>query len=243
MAACREVDVFAYDAIADLEETIEVVYQRQMAFNAAKDALLDEAAGFPEYRYDRDRFEAAARYVNSHYGDDGGIASIAKQYAEKELDSPEQARNWSLLLDAADAAAENGDELRAAHEDIWAAFGYTGNRFHEQVQDMVPFEHMLWQWDNAPFIFFRGEDSYDGLQRESGPTLARYVDGADDHNLTRKQRDDLRRGQELDRILDPETDREPGWMWEEDYYRENWAKTSKWTTNTETAEPVDASGR
>lgn len=226
-----DVDVFTYDSIADLEETIDVVYERQMAFNAAKDALLEEAKGFPDYAYDRDRLEAAARYVNSHYGDDGGIASITKQYAEKELDAPEQADNWPLLMDAVESAAGNGDELRAAHEELWEAFGYTGDAFHEQVVDMVPFEHMLWTWDNDPFTLFRDLDRRDHFD-DVGPTMARYLpDAAEGQRLTRKQRGDLRRGDELDRMLDPDTDREPGWMWDEDYYREEWGR-STWLDET-----------
>lgn len=224
------VDVFNYDSIEDLEATIRTVVQRQKEFNAAKDELLEQVQRLPEYRHDPDALQDAARYVNSHFGDDGGIASIAKQYAEEELKDPQEADNWEELKDAVAAAEDNGTELRDAHEQVWEEYGFTGGRYEQMVMDQVPFEHLMRVREDRPHTLFQDQDRYEDRSRreEVGPTLVRLVDDPDRSRLTRKQADDHRRQTYLDRMTDEDTDREPGWMhdleyWQAQHIDERWA--------------------
>jgi len=206
------------------------VTQRQAAFDAAKDELLEQVQRLPEYRHDPDALRDAARYVSKRYGSDGGIASITQKYAEKDLDDPQQAENWDELQEAVSAAEDNGTELRDTQEQLWETFGFTGGRYEEMVMDRVPFENFVRVWDDQPHLLFQDEDRYeDRLRREDdGPTMVRLVDDPDRSELTRKQADDRRRRTDIDRIIDEETDREPGWMhdieyWQEQSVEETWA--------------------
>lgn len=234
-----DVDVFTYDSIEDLEQTIRTVHQRQLAFNAAADELVDQVERVPEYRHDPEELEAAARYVNSHFGSDGGIAGIARKYAEEELDAPQEAENWDDLEAAVEASEGNGERLRSAQEQLWEEYGFTGGRYEQMVMDRVPFENFLRVWEDQPHLLFQDDDRYDDrfAREDDGPTMARLRPDADRSDLTRKQADDVRREVYLDRITDPDTDREPGWMhdlayWQQQHSDETWADTAAGNADT-----------
>lgn len=218
-----DVDVFSYESVDDLEETIDVVVDRQERYNEMVGELLDEAGRFLRYEHDPERMQELAQGVATGYGSDGCGARITHEYAQKELEEPSRADNWERLEETVEASRHVQSQLAVAHRNLWQRFGFDEDDLVEQYEGMTPFADLLWAWENDPHVLFRDEDGYEGrrFDREPGPTLARLVDEPSGHRMTRKQRDDDRRGAELDRVLD-RPDREPG-------YIEEAADPSVWT--------------
>jgi ribosomal protein L22 len=208
-----DVDVFAYDSVEDLETTIDTVVDRQQEYNEAVRELLEETGRFLRYEHDPDRMDELAHDVASGYGSAGSGARIAHEYAQKELEDPTEADNWDRLEEAAEASRYVDDQLATAHRNAWQQFGFDEDDLIEQYEGMIPFADLLWAWDNDPHVMLGDEDRYEAGwgDREPGPTLARMVEEPSGGRMTRKQRDDRRRGAELDRILD-RPDREPGYI-------------------------------
>lgn len=218
-----DVDVFTYNSVEDLETTIDTVVQRQSEYNEAVRELLEETGRFLRYEHDPERLDELAHEIASGYGSAGSGARIAHEYAQEELENPTQADNWESLEGAVEESRYVDERLAAAHKNAWQRFGFDEDDLIEHYEGMTPFADLLWAWDNDPHVLLRGEDRYEAGwgDRESGPTLARLVEDPSGGRMTRKQRDDRRRGAELDRILDG-PDREPG-------YIEEAADPSVWT--------------
>jgi len=219
-----DVDVFTYDSVEDLETTIETVVERQQEYNDAVRDLLEETGRFLRYEYDPDRVDELAHEVASGYGGAGSGARIAHEYAWNELDDPTRADNWDRLEEAVEESQYVDDQLAVAHRNAWQRFGFDEDDLIEHYEGMTPFADLLWAWENEPHVLLGDQDRYEAWRaadREPGPTLARLEDDPDSVRMTRKQRDDHRRGTELKRVLD-RPDREPG-------YIEEAADPSVWT--------------
>ncbi len=208
-----DVDVFTYDSVENLEDTIETVVDCQHEYNEAVRELLEETGRFLRYEHDPARMDELAHEVASGYGGAGSGARIAHEYAQEELEDSTRADNWERLEEAVEESRYIDEQLATAHRNAWQRFGFDEDDLIEHYEGMTPFADLLWAWENDPYVLLGDEDRYEaGWQdREPGPTLARLVDDPDGVRMTRKQRDDNRRGAELDRILD-QPDREPGYI-------------------------------
>ncbi|MCJ7429132.1 MAG: hypothetical protein MUP66_01955 [Candidatus Nanohaloarchaeota archaeon QJJ-5] len=200
-----EYDVFTYDSVTDLETTIDDVLDDCERFMQLSDTLLEQVGAFLNYQHDPATYKETAKDVSSSYVDP--VPGIVIEYAEKQLEDPDDAKNWEELRQAYDDIEVRREQLRTAHENVWHRLGYSEQEYIEEVTDMVPFSHLMRQWEQRPHALLANEEGYRSYRREDGPTpLARHQN----ETVTRKQARDRRRGRRLEQITDEQTDLEPG---------------------------------
>ena len=196
-------DVFEYDSISDLEDTIEHVYEKVDRLDEETDTLVDQLQSFLNYEHDPETLQESMEYVEENLQQESW-AGLVNKYAREELENPEQADNWDDLVELAESADDISERFIEAYESLWAEFGITGDTRDERIRDRPPVSEFFRAWKNDPHTLFPAEDSYsDGEDQEAGrgsrPTMARYVEDADDRSLTSKQMDDLMRGKDINR--------------------------------------------
>lgn len=197
-----EPDVLDYDSIEDLEETIEQVYERVDRLDQEMDKLIEQVGAFLDYRHDMDEFKSAADYVSKNIPHEA-LPKLAKQHAERELEHPEQAENWHKLEEATEKAEYLGDHWRAAYNNIWNEFGYSGERLQDEIRGIPPINHLIDLWEEKPYKLFEGEENYEETKFVSlvggnnpGMTMARLFDIEEPTGM---QNDDIARGKILER--------------------------------------------
>ncbi|WP_414838361.1 hypothetical protein ACK3SF_03065 [Candidatus Nanosalina sp. VS9-1] len=197
-------DVMQYDSIQDLEETIEHVYHKANRLNKEMEIFVEQAQSFLDYSHDLDMLKASAEYVERNLPDEASPRFV-QEYARKELENPERAENWDRIQEAQDLTEGLVQQFTEAYEGLWNEFGYSDEKLHEKIEGRFPVQTFLREWEDNPHRLFESQERYSNDNRlideeVSGPTMARYFDIGREE-LTSKQRDDMLRGEELEREL------------------------------------------
>lgn len=194
------VNVFDYDSIEDLENTIEEVYDRVSLLERNMDVLVDEVEGFLNYEHDPDVLKGSAEYVESNIQDEA-LASIAFKHAQKELENVEDADNWDKLEVAVDKASGLVDTYNDKYQTFWNEFGYEEEALDERLNGVAPFKTFLHEWENKPYNLFSKQERlsyHKSIFDDVEPTMARQFDIREEEK-TRKHKADIRRGEKLNK--------------------------------------------
>ena len=149
-----QIDVFDYESVDELENNIDLIYDKVNRLEKELSVLESETQAFLNYSHNSDILKASTQYVEENLIDES-LPEIAMENAIKDLENAEEADNWSKLEDAVELTEGLVDRFEQTYESLWNEMGYTGGELKQMIQDRPPISTFLMKWESEPEIFFQ----------------------------------------------------------------------------------------